>query len=844
MPFQLSAGVNVTEVDLTTVVPAVATTDAAIAGLFKWGPAGKAMLVVSEDELIKEYAKPDNDNFETWFTAANFLSYANRLYVSRAHRSTGVDLHVTGYTQSGSDYVVVTSNTATGIVAGFEVVPSVSVAAGTTVEAVDATTVSITLSQSTQIDSGNNEFLTAALEILNNERVQLSDGGSGNPLPDGLSAGVDYYIVNKDTDSLQLSLSQGGAPVTFNDNGFTDVTLTRAGDTRITLSGLATSTGAFANEYYDSKFSLNAIANTAPVGTDSLISRHIVKNEDEFESASVNFDSNVHYIAKYPGAAGNSLAVSVCDTASAFSSTVTITNTNISTTTLTLGVGSKTATIEATSLSDEDITVITNQFKVGDLLKFGNTEIGYQYLEVTAIGAPAEVSGNNVATVTFSDNLALSEAVSLSVGETLTRHWKHFTAVQQAPGQSSYVTAQGNTAATDELHVVVTDAKGKFSGVPGTILEIWQGLSRATDAKGLDGETIYYKEVINQSSKYVYVASDRGTAPSATALNVASATSSTAILNLAFSLGKDIAGNESTVALGDVYRAYDVFKSAEDYNISLVLTGKSRGGDNGTQLANYIIDNICERRKDCVSFVSPEKADAVGNFSDITADVVQFRDSMRSTSYSMLDSGYKYQYDKHNDVYRWVPLNGDIAGLCARTDSTRDPWYSPAGFNRGNIKNVVKLAWNPKQGERDTLYSNGVNPVVNFPGQGIILYGDKTLLAKPSAFDRVNVRRLFIVLEKAIAAASQFSLFEFNDAFTRASFVNLVTPFLRDVQARRGITDFIVICDETNNTGEVIDSNEFVGDIYIKPARSINYIQLNFVAVRTGVEFSEIIGNF
>jgi phage tail sheath protein FI len=209
-----------------------------------------------------------------------------------------------------------------------------------------------------------------------------------------------------------------------------------------------------------------------------------------------------------------------------------------------------------------------------------------------------------------------------------------------------------------------------------------------------------------------------------------------------------------------------------------------------------------------------------------------------------LDSGYKYQYDRYNDIYRWIPLNGDVAGLCARTDQTNDAWWSPAGLNRGNIKNVVKLAWNPRKAERDVLYNNGVNPVVTFPGQGTVLYGDKTLLAKPSAFDRINVRRLFIVLEKAISTAAKYSLFEFNDAFTRAQFKNLVTPYLRNIQGRRGITDFLVVCDETNNTAQVIDSNQFVGDIYIKPARSINFIQLNFVAVGTGVQFSEVVGKF
>jgi phage tail sheath protein FI len=287
-----------------------------------------------------------------------------------------------------------------------------------------------------------------------------------------------------------------------------------------------------------------------------------------------------------------------------------------------------------------------------------------------------------------------------------------------------------------------------------------------------------------------------------------------------------------------------LFASAEEVDVSLILQGKAVGSANNAQLANYIIDNICESRKDCVAFISPAKTNVVSNAGNESTSMVGFRNASRSTSYAVLDSGYKYQYDKYNDVYRYIPLNGDTAGLCVRTDDTRDPWFSPAGFNRGQIKNIIKLAYNPDKANRDILYKANINPVVTFPGQGTVLYGDKTMLTKPSAFDRINVRRLFIVLEKAIATAAKYTLFEFNDEFTRAQFKNLVEPFLRDVQGRRGIYDFKVVCDSTNNTGEVIDRNEFVGDIYIKPAKSINFIQLNFVAVRTGVEFSEIVGQF
>jgi phage tail sheath protein FI len=291
--------------------------------------------------------------------------------------------------------------------------------------------------------------------------------------------------------------------------------------------------------------------------------------------------------------------------------------------------------------------------------------------------------------------------------------------------------------------------------------------------------------------------------------------------------------------------AYGLFNNKDLINVNLILTGAA-----DPTLQNYIITSLAmpgsvggTGRGDCVAFVSPPQAAVVNNTGSEVSAIQTWLTSLNAySSYAVADSGWKYMFDKYNNVYRWVPLNGDIAGLCVFTDSVRDPWFSPAGFNRGTIKNCIKLAWNPNQAQRDTLYPQGVNPVVTFPGQGTILYGDKTLQNKPSAFDRINVRRLFIVLETAISQAAQASLFELNDDFTRAQFVSMVTPFLRDVQGRRGITDFKVVCDTTNNTAQVIDTNQFVGDIYIKPARSINYIQLNFVAVATGVDFSTVVG--
>jgi hypothetical protein len=307
---------------------------------------------------------------------------------------------------------------------------------------------------------------------------------------------------------------------------------------------------------------------------------------------------------------------------------------------------------------------------------------------------------------------------------------------------------------------------------------------------------------------------------------------------------ESLSGADSGIAPtnAQIIDGYDKFQNAEEVDVSLIL-----GGDSNATIGTHIINNICESRMDCVAVLSPETGDVVNNSTYAgkeAEDSITYRNTLPSSSYGVLDGAWKYQYDKYNDVYRHVPMNGDTAGLMVRTDDTRDPWWSPAGLNRGHIKNVVKLSYNPKKSERDLLYKAGINPVVTFPGQGTVLFGDKTMLAKPSAFDRINVRRLFIVLEKAISTAAKYTLFEFNDAFTRSQFRNMVEPFLRDVQGRRGIHDFRVVCDETNNTGEIIDRNEFVGDIYIKPARSINFIQLNFVAVRTGVDFEEIVGQF
>ena len=538
---------------------------------------------------------------------------------------------------------------------------------------------------------------------------------------------------------------------------------------------------------------------------------------------------------------GNSLRISVCDAANSFQSNVSVAaNINFS-------IGVNTATIEFSGTANGSANTTDSAISNGDLILAGNNTISKQYLKVTGTSINTSYSGNTLLTINFEDPYRLKSDFT---SNTIQRYWEYFNVIDVAPGQSDYVRLNGNTAANDELHIVITDDRGDFTGTPGNILEVYQRLSRATDAKNNDNSDNYYKTVINDQSNYIWWANDRGTAASNTAVNIISATS-TSPGNYQMRLGAD-GENEANTSLTDIASAYDLFASKEDVDISLIMQGRPLGGTTvqggetitNFQLANYIIDNICEIRKDCVAFISPDKSKVLNNYGAEALSVVNWRNALRSTSYAVLDSGYKYRYDRYNDLNRWTPLNGDIAGLCVRTDQNNDAWWSPAGFNRGQIKNNIKLAWNPRKAERDIMYPNGVNPVVAFPGQGTILFGDRTLLAKPSAFDRINVRRLFIVLEKAISEAAKYSLFEFNDAFTRAQFKNLVTPYLRTVQGRRGITDFLVVCDETNNTPQIIDTNQFVGDIYIKPARSINFIQLNFIAVGTGVQFSEVVGRF
>jgi phage tail sheath protein FI len=541
----------------------------------------------------------------------------------------------------------------------------------------------------------------------------------------------------------------------------------------------------------------------------------LVKNSSDYTNNYSTGQASVGtFAAKTAGSWGNSLTVATCPSATAYQQDA-----------------KTTVNDAATAVGDTTITLTsTTGINTGDILEFTDTASGTDYngykYRVTSVSSP---SVNIVRADTGTGGLY----TTVTNGANVKRRWRYYDQVAGAPATSPYVSDRGGS--NDEIHVIVIDTNGVISGTPGALLETYSKLSKASDAKTPQGDSNYYVDVLFGKSQYVYWmdhnASGSNWGSAAAGVTYTAVTTPT---SEALSGGND----GSTVSTGQRYTAYQKFLDAETVDVGLIIAGSC----DTTHIDNMI--TLAENRKDAIAFVSPLRSDVVNVTSNNTQtlNVINTYSGIRSSSYVVFDSGYKYQYDRYSDVYRYVPLNGDLAGLAARTDLVADSWYSPAGYNRGNIRGAVKLAFNPNKTQRDDLYRSRINPVVTFPGQGTVLFGDKTGLSAPSAFDRINVRRLFITLEKAISTAAKFQLFEFNDEFTRANFRNIVEPFLREVQGRRGLTDFLVVCDETNNTGDVIDRNEFIAEIYVKPARSINFITLSFIATRTGVSFSEIAG--
>ena len=568
----------------------------------------------------------------------------------------------------------------------------------------------------------------------------------------------------------------------------------------------------------------------------------LIRDTDHYlESFSTGQGSHGEWAARTAGTHGNSIRVEICAEADAYEQ---ITSSSVLTVTE--------DAVGATTIAVDDVNASGETFNVGDLISFYSDSAAATPVderneyEVTAIDTSA-----NTLTIRLKDDPNGAGLQNIVPDNSfIKRRWKYYDLFDGPPGTSQWATDNAR-GSNDELHVVVADATGDITGFDTDsagnrtkgVVEVFSRMSKNPIAKTAQGNSNYYPDVIYRESAFIYwtdhisAGSNWGTDTTSTYTDVDTITIDT------LSGGTD----DYSVTAGELELAYDKFSDTESVDVNLVLGGPSghiNDTSGGQDTHVTMITNLVEGRRDCVGFVSPYRAATVGVTSSVTAteNLKVAYDLCPSSSYMVFDSGYKYMYDKYNDVFRFVPLNGDIAGLCAFTDSVRDAWFSPAGFNRGNIRGAVKLSYNPNKGERDILYRARINPVINFPGQGVVLFGDKTALNKTSAFDRINVRRLFLVLEKAISTAAKFQLFEFNDEFTRAQFRNLIEPFLRDVQGRRGISDFKVVADSTNNTGEVIDRNEFIGDIFIKPNRSINFITLNFIATRSGIEFSEVGG--
>jgi len=569
----------------------------------------------------------------------------------------------------------------------------------------------------------------------------------------------------------------------------------------------------------------------------------LIRDLDHYDASfSTGQGSHGEWAARTAGTWANGIKVEICAEASAFEQDLSTNNL----------VNTSTSAVGDTSIVVDDADASGYAFNVGDLISFYSDTANtvsvddFNEYEVTAIN-----TSTNALTIRLKDDPSgAGLQTAIPDDSKIKRRWKYADQFSGPPGTSQYNT-NNSRGSNDELHVIVADGTGDITGFDTDtagnrakgVIEAFGFMSKNSGAKGPQGDSVYYADVIRAKSQFIYW-TDHISAGS----NWGSDTTTTYTEVIPITIDTLTGGTDdySTTA-GEIEVAYDKFKDTESEDINLVIGGSSSiVADTSTGHDTHVtmITNLVEGRKDCVGFVSPYRSATVGVTTSAkqASNVRVAADLCPSSSYMVFDSGYMYMYDKYNDVYRFVPLNSSTAGLCANTDQVADAWFSPAGFNRGSVRGAIKLSFNPDKADRDILYQARVNPVVNFPGQGVTLFGDKTAQTKPSAFDRINVRRLFLVLEKAIATAAKFQLFEFNDEFTRAQFRNLIEPFLRDVQGRRGITDFLVKCDNTNNPGSVIDRNEFVADIFVKPARSINFITLNFVATRTGVAFSEVGG--
>lgn len=817
MSFMLSPGVTVREWDLTQIIPQVATAGAAIVGGFEWGPLEKFSYVSDEEALVRQYGRPDDDNFGYWFCAKNFLDYSRNLKVVRVVGEGAQNAYDTSATPASTVFIKNIND----------------------------------WQDNHSIPSGNDW------------------GQFAGRYPSAIANGVEIHLADEGTFSTVQSIeitNEGTGYTTADDHGVT-VTFTSPFDSGVTTEGtldvvsdvVTGITITNAGSGYRNPPEVTIPAPTTSQGTQATADMTIT---DEVVASFVVTDGGAGYDGSEtvtidaPTEVNSTATVDITQTGGVIDTAVINVGGYgyVDSTTISIPGGNGDATVDITVVDGVITAVVLNNAGTG--YSDSTESLDAPTLIVTQATATLTVVGGIVTTIVVVDGgygydgtesfiidtpIVTQEEVALAEAGL----WSYYDQFLTIPKTTEYVRKKNGT--NDGLHMIVVDGNGAITGDKGRILERYAFCSKAKDATYDDGTSSFYAYVLRDRSKYVWFGNypagmDSGTGAwgnLAQDRNFESLTTPVAV-----TLGNGISGNAPSN--NELMPGWDLFKNIEEIDIGLCITGPA-----DRVLQDYVIQNIAEYRKDCIAFISPEAPNSGGvgtgvinNKDRELDDLMRQRGVLPSSSYGVFDCNWKYQFDTYNDTFRWVALNGDIAGLCARTDETRDPWWSPAGYNRGHIKNNVKLAWNPNRTDRDEMYPNSINPVVSMFGEGTLLYGDRTMLTQPSAFDRINVRRLFIVLEKAIAKAAKYLLFEFNDSFTRLRFKQMVEPYLRDVQGRRGIYDFNVVCDESNNTPFVIDNNAFVGDIYIKPARSINFITLNFVATGTGVVFDEIIGQF
>ena len=789
----VSPGVKIREVDLTVGrIDAVNDQVGAIAGPFKKGPINVPTLIETEQDLLNTFGKPANkDNqYEYWLAASSYLSYGGTLRVIRTDDTDLVNAHspvsspVTLKIESQEDYINEYTSASDWTFAARE--------AGT----------------------WSNGLKICAIDGSADQRIGI--GTFGIQVGYAITCGVTTsYVTNNG--SVQTFVGFVKGIITGVNANSIDVKI---------LSRTDFTTGVTTTARYEDS-TLNRIRPSGyyqifnNVGTASSIEKKRIKN-----AATIGIGSTAIALSEnYP-----ITDMLVGDLIQSLNSVFKARITGITTTTILVDQASP-VSLASTTL------VVTYTRSAGD-----NT---LQYGE----GLYATDERNPVVDWYDQQTLGLTNS---------TVYWK---TIAPKPKTTQY--ASDRSCQNDELHIVIVDDSGSISGISGNILEKFVNLSKASDGKISPSENIYYKTYLQNASNYVYAGiADALVSPSFTTLTSVTPKSGGSIAwgqdaasieygfvgNKTYTLanGNDYGASGGMAAtLGEILNSYEILSNPAEYKVNFIIGGPSGGETifDSQAKANKLI-SIAESRKDCVVTLSPHRAGVVNvtNSDTQTTNIISFYDSVTSSSYAVFDSGYKYMFDRFNNTFRYIPLNGDIAGLMARTSINNYPWFSPAGSARGSINNAVKLAYNPSQAQRDLLYPKRINPVIFSPGAGIVLFGDKTALSYASAFDRINVRRLFLTIEETIGRAARSQLFEFNDTITRTNFLNIVEPYLRDVKAKRGITDFLVVCDESNNTPDVIDANQFRADIFVKPARSINFIGLTFVANRTGVSFEEVVG--